>query len=138
MAIGPKELTVEYMYQKEIEKFAERINRIKVHNFCHIIFKETRLHTGCTYTSDFFFIYQQTNRGTVCTFKFSLLCVLNTSSVSSLHAVNVVHAEINNRARTVPFVNKWTGLFLPPPNKECLQNVFILKEFKIKHINYRG
>ena len=24
------------------------------------------------------------------------------------------------------------------PIKECLQNVFILKRFKIKHINYRG
>ena len=28
MAIGPKELTVEYMYQQEIEKFAERMEEI--------------------------------------------------------------------------------------------------------------
>ena len=28
MAIGPKELTVEYMYQQEIEKFAERMEDI--------------------------------------------------------------------------------------------------------------
>lgn len=28
MAIGPKELTVEYMYQREIEKFAERMEDI--------------------------------------------------------------------------------------------------------------
>lgn len=28
MAISPKELTIEYMYQKEIEKFAERMEEI--------------------------------------------------------------------------------------------------------------
>ena len=30
------------------------------------------------------------------------------------------------------------GLIFTPPVKEYLQNVFILKRFKIKHINYRG
>ena len=53
-----------------------------------------------------------------------LLAICGMAFSDSLHAVNVVHAEINNRGSN-PFAIKWTGLFLPPP----LRNVYKMCSF---------